>query len=76
MPNTQSIEMFTQRGYRDLIQEFSIDTTRNHLAWNRHPTKMYYSDYVFLNEGVTLKSFIVPKNEISDHLPMLLEFEP
>lgn len=74
-PKTQSIEMFKQYGYRDLIKEFAIDTTRNHLAWDRHPTKMYYSDYVFLSDAVTLKSFTVVKNEVSDHLPMLLEIE-
>jgi endonuclease/exonuclease/phosphatase family metal-dependent hydrolase len=74
-PKTQSIEMFKQHGYRDLIKEFAIDTTRNHLAWDRHPTKMYYSDYVFLSGVVTLKRFTVTKNEVSDHLPMLLETE-
>jgi endonuclease/exonuclease/phosphatase family metal-dependent hydrolase len=74
-PGTQSIEMFTRHGYRDLISEFSIDTTRNHLAWDRHPTKMYYSDYIFVNEMVQLERFEVPKNEVSDHLPMLLEIE-
>jgi endonuclease/exonuclease/phosphatase family metal-dependent hydrolase len=67
--------MFTRHGYRDLISEFSIDTTRNHLAWDRHPTKMYYSDYIFVNEMVQLERFEVPKNEVSDHLPMLLEIE-
>jgi hypothetical protein len=28
-----------------------------------------------LNEAVTLKRFAVVKNEVSDHLPMLLEIE-
>jgi endonuclease/exonuclease/phosphatase family metal-dependent hydrolase len=75
LPDTKSIQMFKHHGYRNLIEEFNIDTTRNHLAWDRFPTKMYYSDYVFLNEAVTLKRFAVVKNEVSDHLPMLLEIE-
>lgn len=74
-PDTQSIRMFTDNGYRDLIQEFNIATTRNHLVWDRYPVKMAYSDYVFLNDKVTLKSFTVTDNEVSDHLPLLLEIE-
>lgn len=73
LPKTQSIEMFEQHSYRDLIKEFEIDTTRNHLVWDRFPVKMYYSDYIFLNNKVKLASFEVVKNEVSDHLPLLLE---
>lgn len=75
LPETKSMKMFSQRGYRDLIQEFAIDTTRNHLSWDRHPIKMYYSDYIFLNDKAQLKSFSVPKNEVSDHLPLILEID-
>ncbi len=73
-PATESVKMFEQYGYRDLIKEFNIGTTRNHFAWDRYPdNKMYYSDYVFINKKVELKSFSVIENEISDHLPLLLE---
>lgn len=75
LPETDSVKMFERAGYRDLIRGFDIDTTRNRLVWDRFPVKMYYSDYVFLNEHVQLKDFIVPKNEVSDHLPMLLEID-
>ena len=74
-PETESIQMFKKQGYRDLIEEFGIDTTRNHLVWDRYPIKMLYSDYVFLNDKVVLKSFSVPKNEVSDHLPLILEIQ-
>lgn len=73
LPDTQSIEMFTQSGYKDLIKQFEIDTTRNCLAWDRFPVKMYHSDYVFLSHKVQLEGFSVPKNEISDHLPLIVE---
>lgn len=72
-PDTQSIGVFSENGYRDLIQEFHIATTRNHLVWDRFPVRMDYSDYVFLKGDMTLKSFVVPVNEVSDHLPLLLE---
>jgi len=72
-PDTESIEMFSNEGYQDLIKDFDIDTTRNHYVWDRHPTKMYYSDYVFLSSSVIVNHFEVPKNEVSDHLPMILD---
>jgi exonuclease III len=74
-PETESMGMFNSNGYRDLIKEFQIKTTRNHFAWDRWPTKMYYSDYIFLNDKVTLKSFEVVDNEVSDHLPLILDVE-
>lgn len=74
-PDIESIGMFGSNGYRDLIKEFNIKTTRNHFAWDRWPTKMYYSDYVFLNDGVALNSFEVVENEVSDHLPLILDVE-
>ncbi|MFZ1301468.1 MAG: endonuclease/exonuclease/phosphatase family protein [Candidatus Microsaccharimonas sp.] len=73
LPDTESIQLFARNGYQDLISEYAIDTTRNHLAWDRYPTKLYYSDYLFVSQGLTVNHFSVPKNEISDHLPMLLE---
>ncbi len=53
--------------------EISNGSARNNLAWNRFPTKMYYSDYVFTSAKVKVESFSVPKNEISDHLPLIVE---
>ncbi len=72
LPETESVSMFERVGYRDLIQEFDIDTTRNRLVWDRYPVKMNYSDYAFINNKMQLLSFSVPKNEVSDHLPLIL----
>lgn len=73
-PGTESIGIFKENGYRDLINECDIKTTRNHFAWDRFPdSKMYYSDYVFLNKKIEDVNFTVLDNEISDHLPLLLE---
>jgi endonuclease/exonuclease/phosphatase family metal-dependent hydrolase len=72
--HTKSVGIFQDYGYQDLIKRFNIDTTRNHFAWDRYPNnKLYYSDYLFLNDKVTYKKFLVPKNEVSDHLPLILE---
>lgn len=74
---TDSIGMFEKNGYRDLIKEFGIKTTRNHFAWDKYPGhELYYSDYVFLNETIQLQYFAVRDNDVSDHLPLILQVEP
>lgn len=75
-PETKSLRMFGEGGYRDLIKDFKIPTTRNRLTWEMYPdNKQYYSDYVFVSPEVKVKSFSVPNLEISDHLPLLLEID-
>lgn len=76
LPDTESIRMFAKNGYRDLIKEFNVKTTRNRLAWKMYPDNpQYYSDYVFISPDVTIRNFSVPDIEISDHLPLILEVE-
>lgn len=72
---TESIKMFRINGYADLIHQNDIKTTRNRLAWEKYPnSKQYFSDYVFVNHGAKPKEFQVIDNEISDHLPIVVEF--
>ena len=75
LPDTESMKLFSQSGYRDLIREYAIPTTRNHIAWDRFPKaeKYFYSDYVFVSPTVEVKGFSVPNIEVSDHLPLILE---
>jgi endonuclease/exonuclease/phosphatase family metal-dependent hydrolase len=76
-PETESIAMFEEGGYRDLIKEFDIKTTRNQVAWDMYPdNKQYYSDYVFISPLIELRKFTVPENKISDHLPLEIEVGP
>ncbi|MDO8516153.1 MAG: hypothetical protein Q7S28_02805 [bacterium] len=74
LPETKSIRLFAEHGYRDLIKDFNIVTTRNRLAW-KYPVKHYYSDYLFVSPEVRVTSFSVPQIEISDHLPLILDIE-
>ncbi len=77
LPETQSILKFEEAGYRNLIKDFNIRTTRNEFSWKKYPDNpLYYSDYVFVSPDVRVKSFSVPDMEISDHLPMILEIDP
>lgn len=74
--NTSAVRLFEEEGYLNLIREYEIATTRNRLIWERYPeNKQYYSDYVFTTPDITVKRFVVPDLEVSDHQPMILEFE-
>ncbi|MBP9818105.1 hypothetical protein KBC75_05175 [Candidatus Shapirobacteria bacterium] len=74
--NTESVRLFEEAGYRNLIKEYEIETTRNRLAWERYPDHIQkYADFVFVSPEVKVKSFEVLDIEVSDHLPMVLEIE-
>lgn len=78
LPQTKSIKMFEEKGYVNLIKKFNIPTTRNKLAWNqlkKNEEKQCFADYVFVSPEVKVKNFSVPNLEISDHLPLILDFE-
>jgi endonuclease/exonuclease/phosphatase family metal-dependent hydrolase len=74
-PHAKSVRMFAEAGYHNLIDEYGIETTRNHLAWDRFPDRQLYADYAFVTPSVYVERFEVPRNEVSDHLPMVLEFD-
>lgn len=74
--NSQSVRMFEEKSYRNLVKEFEIPTTRNRLIWDRFPeSKQCFSDYVFVSPDINVKEFTVPNTEISDHLPLILEIQ-
>ena len=72
-PTTQSVKVFSQSGYKDLISDYGITSTRNEVSWVNYPdNKQYFADYVFVTPGVKVTSYEVPYNEVSDHLPQIL----
>ncbi len=76
--DTESIRMFEEAGYRNLIREFAIPTTRNQISWDMWPDlpKQLWADFVFVSPEIKVKSFVVPQDdESSDHLPMILELD-
>lgn len=80
MPDTKSIGMFEELGYKNLIKDFSIKTTRNKITWDQFKdqpgfTKQYFADYCFVSSDIKIKNFEVPNLEISDHLPLFLDFD-
>ncbi len=76
LPDTNSIKMFERSGFVNLIKQYKIKTTRNNLAWKNHAgNRQYFADYVFVEPKVKVFNFKVVNNQISDHLPMIVEIE-
>jgi endonuclease/exonuclease/phosphatase family metal-dependent hydrolase len=74
-PDTESIRILAE-GRRDLIREFAISDTRGPVNRRKHPDDpQMFADYMFVPLDLKVNSFEVPTVEISDHLPMILEFE-
>lgn len=68
--NTKSLEIL-EKNLRNLIREYHISTTRS-IYFPGKDEK--YADYIFVSNGINVEDFQVPNLNISDHLPMLLEF--
>ncbi len=75
--DTESVRMFEQAGYKNLIRDWDIKTTRNQISWSVPGNeKQLWADFVFVSPDVQVKSFVVPEDdESSDHLPMILELD-
>jgi endonuclease/exonuclease/phosphatase family metal-dependent hydrolase len=79
--NTESLKIIEQSGYKNLIKEFNIQNTRNKLCWDQFPDevkqygKQYFADYCFVSPEVKVINFAVPNVEVSDHEPLILDFE-
>jgi endonuclease/exonuclease/phosphatase family metal-dependent hydrolase len=72
--NTQSIGLFEKAGYVNLVEKHGIETTRNKFVWEKFPgNEIYFSDYVFVSPDIKVTSFVVPKIDVSDHLPIELK---
>ncbi len=69
-PETESIAMLERAGLRDLIKEYHVTSTRPRDWPYQHP----FADYVFVSPVVQIIDFRVLPNEVSDHLPLSLEF--
>jgi endonuclease/exonuclease/phosphatase family metal-dependent hydrolase len=71
-PHTESIGMFERRGFRNLIKEYGVTSTRT-----SHYSKEYskFADYILVSPDVEVKNLRVLPEEVSDHAALELEFE-
>lgn len=75
LPKTQSIRIF-EDNMINLIKKFNIKRTRSNLSPYFGKTSFQkFADYIFVSKDIIVKTFQVSHMEISDHLPLILEFE-
>lgn len=72
-PETESIQLINKK-FRSLVEEYKIETTRPNFK-DEIDEGRNVVDYIFVSEGVKVRGFRVMDSGVSDHLPMLLEFE-
>ncbi len=73
LPDTDSIKI-VEKAFTNLVSVFDIKTTRPEFEdeLERGGTAV---DYIFVSEDIRVNDFRVINTDISDHLPMVLEFE-
>ena len=73
LPNTDSIKMLNNK-LTNLIDKYNIKSTRPNFDDGLDKVNMV-CDYIFVNDKVIVKNLMVIESNISDHLPLLLDFD-
>ena len=71
-PDTKSIATF-ESIFTNQIKESNYTTTRN--SYYRKLKDFPFADYIFTSPKITVSEFKVLNDEVSDHLPLYLNFE-
>jgi endonuclease/exonuclease/phosphatase family metal-dependent hydrolase len=69
-PDTESMKIL-EKGMNNLIQIYDITSTRTSL----YDKEEKFADYVLTSPDVVIKAFQKLFHEVSDHAPLLLEFD-
>ena len=69
-PDTESLAI-AGRGMRDLIDEYNVSTTRS----SYYDKEMPFADYMFVSPELAVNKFRVLPDEVSDHLPLLVDIK-
>ncbi len=72
-PNTKSLAIL-EEDLVNLIKKYSVKTTRTKL-YDWFEKGDFYADYVLVSKDIKILDFKVMQDEVSDHAPLLLEFD-
>lgn len=70
-PDTESVGMIEKAGFRNLVKEYGVTTTRT--SFYKKDSK--FADYIFVNDGIEVLDFKVMPDEVSDHSALTIEFK-
>jgi endonuclease/exonuclease/phosphatase family metal-dependent hydrolase len=73
LPHTKSI-LLMEKDFRNLIKEYNITHTRPDFA-DGFEKGMNVVDYVFVSKDIQVNGFKVVDTDLSDHLPLVLDFD-
>ena len=73
--DTKALLMFEEAGFRNLVKESHAPTTRSSLYEFKWRSIDPFADYIVVSKDIAVYDFKVLPDEISDHLPLYLEFE-
>lgn len=68
MPETKEIKLLSEK-MDNLIERFNIKSTRPDFKGN------FVCDYIFVNDKVKINNFSILNSNVSDHLPIVLDFD-
>ena len=69
-PDTEALKLI-HGDMNNLIQQYGVSDTRT--SYYKKPER--FADYVFTSGDIEVKHFSVMQDEVSDHSPLLVEFE-
>ncbi len=69
-PNTQSMSIL-ETSMINLIKKYNITSTRSHF----YTKEIKFADYIMVSPEVKVEKFEVLQDVVSDHLPLLIEFD-
>ncbi len=73
LPETESIQLLNNK-LHNLIDNYKIESTRPHFDDGLDKGNLV-CDYIFVNDMVKVNNLEVISSHVSDHLPLLLDFE-
>lgn len=73
LPETKSIRMIEKANMRNLVTEYKVPSTRTEL-YRKFIGGPKFADYIFSSPEVQVKDFRVLPDVVSDHSPLLVDF--
>jgi len=70
LPETESLKLLEDQMI-NLVKKYEIKSTRSHY----YTKEVKFADYVLVSSDVDVRQFEVLQESVSDHLPLLLEFD-
>ncbi len=73
LPTTESMQILNKE-FRNLCIEYDLKTTRP--VTQEYPSNRWHvCDYILVNDQIEVKDFKTIDTSISDHLPLIMEFD-